>query len=434
MGRLNARITVLAAAATLVFAGGCGSDEEEAEPTEPAEGVEAPESPEPVEEEPQATGPTMYEPLECPDGQHDGGDRTCVADGECAGGFQTVQGRCVGWMSAGQMTTARSEHTLTALGDGRVLAAGGSAGSGSARAPMNTAELYNPATNEWTAVAPMNTARRMHGAGALPGGRVLVAGGYGPDGALASVEVYDPAADTWTEVGELAQTGSRIEMAALPDGKVLMVGHGNHADVFDPEANEVSATGALTTSRNNPAITVLSDGRVLVAGGSQGMGGSTAAAEIYDPEAGTWSATGEMTQSRGSFEMVTLADGRAIAIGGCCASDPVDAHASTDIFDPEAGTWSAGPEMSQGRQFPVAQRLPSGRVLVTAGTPVRATALATTEVLDPEATAWATVPELSEGRSHGYAAALPDGSVLVAGGSTTGPSNRQSAELFRFTE
>ena len=78
----------------------------------------------------------------------------------------------------------------------------------------------------------------------LPGGLVLVAGGYNGS-YLSSAELYDPAADTW------------------------------------------SGTGSLSTARANHTATLLPTGTVLVAGGYNGA--YLATAQLYDPALGTWS-------------------------------------------------------------------------------------------------------------------------------------------------
>src|SRR4051812_24841689 len=57
--------------------------------------------------------------------------------------------------SPSTMAPARAFHTATRLSDGRVLIAGGFSG-------WETAELYNPTTNAWTAAASMGTARLEH--------------------------------------------------------------------------------------------------------------------------------------------------------------------------------------------------------------------------------------------------------------------------------
>ncbi len=78
------------------------------------------------------------------------------------------------WVATGGMVRRRtSGHSVTLLGDGRVLVAGGG-GSGGA---TNTAELHDPATGTWTATGNMLQTRKDHTATLLPDGRVLVAGG-----------------------------------------------------------------------------------------------------------------------------------------------------------------------------------------------------------------------------------------------------------------
>jgi hypothetical protein len=71
-----------------------------------------------------------------------------------------------------------------------VLAAGG--GQGNSAIPIASAELYDPSTNAWIAAASMSLARSGHTATMLQSGRVLVAGGQGSGGALASAELYSP--------------------------------------------------------------------------------------------------------------------------------------------------------------------------------------------------------------------------------------------------
>jgi hypothetical protein len=73
-----------------------------------------------------------------------------------------------------------------------VLVAGG---EGSTGLQLASAELFDPATGTWSATGSLNTARKDHTATLLPGGRVLVAGGFGSLGPLASAELFSSAAD-----------------------------------------------------------------------------------------------------------------------------------------------------------------------------------------------------------------------------------------------
>jgi hypothetical protein len=59
----------------------------------------------------------------------------------------------------------------------------------------------------------------------LPNGKVLVAGGQGPDSNdTARAELYEPASCTWTETGSLANAREDHTATLLPNGKVLVAG------------------------------------------------------------------------------------------------------------------------------------------------------------------------------------------------------------------
>jgi N-acetylneuraminic acid mutarotase len=169
------------------------------------------------------------------------------------------------WSSAGTMNSARYYHTATLLANGKVLIAAGSAWDKQSNL-ATSAELYDPATGSWTATGDLITARYIasedvgsHTATLLPNGKVLVVGGVdnAPNAfiALATAELYDPATGQWSATGSL--TASRVGHTAtlLPNGKVLVA------------AGSWSVTRSLKTARGNHTATLLANGKVLVAGG-----------------------------------------------------------------------------------------------------------------------------------------------------------------------
>lgn len=85
------------------------------------------------------------------------------------------------WVMTGSMYYARRHHNLTILADGKVVATGGSSGSGfnnvCPASEVKPAEIWNPADNTWYLMAAANNARFYHStAMLLVDGRVLVGG------------------------------------------------------------------------------------------------------------------------------------------------------------------------------------------------------------------------------------------------------------------
>lgn len=130
------------------------------------------------------------------------------------------------------------------LRDGRVLLAGGADGRDPAGAVVASASIYDPATNLWSAAAPMRQARTHHAAVRLPDGRVLVAGGTTADvggTALSSVEIYDPIADTWTSGPGMPQAAGAATASGLAGGGIVVFTDSGD-DLYEP------AQGAWTST------------------------------------------------------------------------------------------------------------------------------------------------------------------------------------------
>lgn len=72
------------------------------------------------------------------------------------------------------MHAQRAIHSTTRLADGRVLIAGGMIHN---HAVLSTAELFDPASRQFSATGEMPEARMSHSATPLEDGRVLLAGG-----------------------------------------------------------------------------------------------------------------------------------------------------------------------------------------------------------------------------------------------------------------
>jgi Kelch motif protein len=227
-------------------------------------------------------------------------------DGTVLVGSSTYDPTTGTWTATGPMAVGVGAPTApTVLRDGKVLVTGS----------YRLAELYDPATRTWIAVERPNAGRWHAAATLLSDGKVLVAGGavVDPEGeagyrTVDSAEVYDPATGTWTAIADMpAPAGSAAVL--LPDGKVL-VGHSTYDQ----------ATGtwtALPVSVNYNSAALLSDGTVLLADNRRGRDPAPgcATADLYDPRTGSLTTvSGIPWCGVGSF--TPLLDGTVLVAGG----------------------------------------------------------------------------------------------------------------------
>jgi hypothetical protein len=169
--------------------------------------------------------------------------------------------------------------------------------------------------------------------------------------------------------------------------------------------------------------TLLPNGEVLVAGGNN-EGLDVASTELYDPALGTWTATGSLATARYGHTATLLPNGKVLVAGGFGGG----AAASAELYDPASGTWSVTGSLGAARYGHTATLLPNGKVLVTGGSSSSG-ALASAEVYDPASGTWTATSSLATARASHTATLLPNGKVLVAGGAN-GSGYLASAEVY----
>jgi N-acetylneuraminic acid mutarotase len=339
-----------------------------------------------------------------------------------------------GWVTTGSLGVARGDHEAVLLDDGRVLVAGGFVNN----TAVASTELYDPATGKWSPAAPMRTARAAFGMVKLANGQVLAAGGYRADGqSTTTAETYNPATNTWTNTANnLAAARGDASIALLRDGRALVAGgtttnptdsnldvYLDSAEVYDPSRRLWSGKQSFGgAGRNGGAAITLVDGRVLYAGGVDGGTG-----EFFRDAYAFDPVFGKWSQFRIMGTKRTGFTLSPLPGGRALAAGGGNGGAvlnSAEYYDGVA-SWQPTLPMITPHVYHRATTLPSGQVLVAGGLADTGFPI-TTELYDPATNAWTLAGAMSTTRVAHSQTLLSDGRVLAAGGYNGG----RSAELW----
>jgi N-acetylneuraminic acid mutarotase len=344
-----------------------------------------------------------------------------------------------GWSSTGSLGIARSYgHTATLLANGKVLVVGGPDGSSPCCRQLGNAELYDPATGQWSATGSLSTPRVGHIAVRLANGKVLVAGGgtsylpvigvnYTYNNAEISAEIYDPDTGAWSATGNLSVARVSHTETLLADGRVLVTGgYGvgsvvlNNAELYDPATGAWKPAGTMNSPRSLHTATLLPGGGVLVVGGLNTIfyPPLLRSAELYDPATGSWTATRDAITARVLHTATLLHNGKVLVAGGVRV-EPFDHYGDgvdkAELYGPATGQWSATGSLAASRVVQTATLLPNGRVLVAGGYSDY-NIVSTAELYDPVTASWSVTGSLKTVHSEHAATLLASGKVLVVGG------------------
>ena len=239
------------------------------------------------------------------------------------------------WSQAGVMTEPRNAATSTLMADGRVMVTGGGDATKAGQDPFASAEIFDPATGEWTSAGSMQNENYSHGAVLLQDGRVMVAGGE-------LTEAYDPATDTWAAAGEpLRERTGGYPVIILNDGMVLVPGGEfkqrrragadpiRNVELYDPSTESWTRVANMNDARSRHAAVLLNNGNVLLV--------ATRELQMYNPSTDTWASAGNLEQERSAYYTATvLQDGRVLVVGGQEEDDTrrLTGISVVEIYDP----------------------------------------------------------------------------------------------------
>src|SRR5262249_18073533 len=266
--------------------------------------------------------------------------------------------------------------------------------------------------------------------------------GFGPG--VPDVSLFDPQSQTWSKMAPMNSARWYPNLILQPNGQPMAIS-GSRAVVTDlaptPESYDGSANAWTLMTAATKIIPyysftfILPDSRLFVSGASE----QALASQVYDFTAQTWSPVDSRTLDGGSAVMYQ--PGKILKAGS--ASDggfPPDPSSATvyviDMNQPNPA-WRQVASMAFPRSFLNLTLLPDGNVLATAGGITKdgeslANAVHAAEIWSPVTETWTTVANMAVPRLyHSEALLLPDGRVFVSGGGNdAGIVDQLSAEIY----
>ncbi len=269
------------------------------------------------------------------------------------------------WRETAPMAFARSYQNLTLLADGTVLASGGGSVSDGVDLTKSVlpAEIWNPDTETWTTVAPLQNGRLYHSTALLlKDGRVLMAGGgaFPAGGATdqTNAEIYSPpylfkgARPTITSAPASVTYGSTFTVSTPDAARIASISfirtpsvtHGFDQNQRFMRLNFTAGSGSLTVTAPTGAGAAPPGDYMLFLVDTNGVPSVASVVDVTGPidaTAPTVSLTAPVAGSTVSGSAVTVSANAADndAVGGVLFQVDGTSVANEDLTAPYSATW-----------------------------------------------------------------------------------------------
>ncbi|PVD31130.1 hypothetical protein C0Q70_10408 [Pomacea canaliculata] len=168
---------------------------------------------------------------------------------------------------------------------------------------QNSVERYNPATNQWSLVQPMNHQRSDARATTLEG-KIYICGGFNGQECLSSAEMYDPDTRQWTLLNPMRNRRSGIGVIAY-HGCIYALGgfngitRMNTGERYCPQTRQWTPIPEMYSPRSNFATEIIDD-MLFAIGGFNGVT-TIFNVECYDINADEWYDATDMSLYRSAL-------------------------------------------------------------------------------------------------------------------------------------
>lgn len=290
-------------------------------------------------------------------------------------------------------------------------------GNASAATPTSAARLFTTISWKSTAAAPL---KRSEAFGAFANGKLYVFGGYYGDPSYTPTQradVYDPATNTWMAIANLPR-GLSHSGVAVDDDNIYMAG--GYPAQLDGTGQNFSTTAVWKyDTRTNaytsmPPLPAARGGGVLVRierilhyfGGSDRSRRDAGTHWALDIDAGTaWKTLAPMPTPRNHLGGALL-NGKIYAVGGQNGQDARALYRSNvDAYDPSTDMWTAAASLPQVRSHHNASTFAmGGRIIAVGGESAFSGArLANVTAYDPTTNTWTELEPMPVKRTAGVA-------------------------------
>lgn len=323
------------------------------------------------------------------------------------------------WTAAAPLPVARG-HASGAVIDGFAYVIGGAIGHDRYQMDLPDVHRYDPGSDSWTAVAPLPIPRsHFEPSTVIRQGRIVIIGGRSRsrgEEALADVTEYDPATNQWAALAPLplgrsapiaASIGDRLIVAAGAPRSALPVSRETWVGRFDSAWEPFPA---MPTAIGEVAGGIIGD-RLFMVGDSR----ETLA---FDIRSGHWDpmVTNPQRISFGDHHAAEVFDGRLWLIGGLGGGE-----GEVQVYDPVTKRWAIGPRMPFATGSAATAVI--GGMIYVAGGIVGDTTTRQAVRLDPATMTWTPIAPMPRGRNH-VASGTDGARFYVFGGRGPGSGDR----------
>ncbi len=261
------------------------------------------------------------------------------------------------WVPQASLATARGQHSAAIVG-GKIYVWNGYRGTnGDVNQEFNSLEIYDPATNTWSAGAAYPFVGR--GMASTVGNDGLVYSFSGVSGDfVANSYRYNPATNVWAAIANIPAAEWLAAAVTGADGRIYVFGgynpngilNDNKTQIYNPVTNTWSTGAVMPVGRHGHVAVQDAAGIMHIIGGNgPNENGVTAIAShlAYNPTTDTWTTLAPLPSVVNQAGGTLGADGNIYVVGGKdnYINNNPNFFSSVYVYNPVANTWSGGDDL-----------------------------------------------------------------------------------------